>query len=493
MKHIKISIAMFCFIVLTIQSVSATSYWYDLNGKELAVPEIYTFTKSISLNHIKDKNAVAPKDIFVDKQNNVYVLDSGNGRIIVLDGNNFSPKTVIDKFVTESGEQFQLIGADGTTPQGIFVDDSGKIFIADTGNMRIVVCDINGRVSRLIYAPSNLESTDKDFVFKPTKLAVDSIGRIYVVAVNVNMGLIQMDNNGNFISFVGAPPVVPNLFSLFWRRFSTKKQIDSMLQFVPTEYSNIAVDDADFIYGCISALDKRDLAATITAKDLSGKTTPIRKLNPSGQDILRRQGAYPPVGDLNKENPSKITDVALGSNGIYSLLDFEKGHIFSYDEDGNLLGVFGSKGTNKDEFVTPEAISFLDDKMIVLDSSLNQINVFDVTNYGRQLLNAVSLTYIGEYDQSYKSWEEITAKNPAFSQAYIGVGKSRMLAMDYKTAMKYFNMANDKTNYSAAFELYRKELVKNSFGYVFILIIAVVLIMVLYKTIKKLIKYARGE
>ena len=123
-----------------------------------------------------------------------------------------------------------------------------------------------------------------------------------------------------------------------------------MEEFVPTEYSNIAVNAEGYIYGTISALDAEDVRTAINAKDTSGYTTPIRKLNSSGADVLKRNGTYAPLGDLVfDKTPSKIVDVAIGNNGVYALLDDTLGHIFLYDDNGNLLWFWKNRHA-KDDF-----------------------------------------------------------------------------------------------------------------------------------------------
>lgn len=48
--------------------------------------------------------------------------------------------------------------------------------------------------------------TGGDEAFLPSRLAVDSIGRMYVVARNINRGIIQLDSEGRFMGYIGSPP-----------------------------------------------------------------------------------------------------------------------------------------------------------------------------------------------------------------------------------------------------------------------------------------------
>ena len=118
-----------------------------------------------------------PRDVAFDSDNNIYVTDSGNGRIQVFsefgstlrqigekgtnEGQLLHPNMItIDKdnliYVTDlgnhrvsvftrSGDHLTSFGSEGTGPQnfkkpfGIAVDDSGKVYVCDLGNNRVQV------------------------------------------------------------------------------------------------------------------------------------------------------------------------------------------------------------------------------------------------------------------------------------------------------------------------------------------------------------------
>ena len=64
------------------------------------------------------------------------------------------------------------------------------------------------------------------------------------------------------------------------------------------------------------------------------------------------------------DSPSQIVDVAVGSGGIYSLLDKNRGHIFTYDNNGNLLYVFGSYGLRASDLQLPVAMAYSGDTLV---------------------------------------------------------------------------------------------------------------------------------
>ncbi len=102
-----------------------------------------------------------------------------------------------------------------------------------------------------------------------------------------------------------------------------------------------------------------------------------------GSDVLVRNGDFPPVGDLTwTSSPSRIRDVGLGPNNIYSMLDATQGRIFTYNNDGVMLYTFGGNGTAKGETQNPAEIDCVGNNIYVVDSSLRSVIIFEPTDYG---------------------------------------------------------------------------------------------------------------
>src|SRR5690606_26142549 len=89
-------------------------------------------------------------------------------------------------------------------PEGVFVtDDPFNIYIADTGNRRIVKLDQDGNVLQIIERPES-PFIPSDYAFYPIKLVVDNRGFLYIASMGGYQGLLQLDPNGEFVSFFGA-------------------------------------------------------------------------------------------------------------------------------------------------------------------------------------------------------------------------------------------------------------------------------------------------
>ena len=88
------------------------------------------------------------RDIFVDKNNNVYLVDAKCNRVIVLD-RYYKIKFILSEFNNDFGVPDTF-----TNPSGIFVTDE-YMYICDTDANRIAMFDLDGNFYKMIYAPES--------------------------------------------------------------------------------------------------------------------------------------------------------------------------------------------------------------------------------------------------------------------------------------------------------------------------------------------------
>lgn len=475
--------------ILSVQANAAvdtsptSSYWYNASAEAVSLPDVYKLENNIDLASLANTKLNGIRDAYISKDNKIYVLDSG-GTILILDAQ-YKLLEHIQTFTYKGNEETL------NEPEGIFVDNEGFIFIADTANFRVIKTK-GGEVQKIFNRPENLTGMSKDLDYLPSKIVTDTSGRMFVVIRNIGMGIVVLDKNGNFISYRGAPSVKLSLYDLFWRRFSTEEQLQRMKTYIPTEYNNISIDKDNFLVGTISSISEEDMISTINTNNFGSDVAPIKKLNLSGEDILIRKGLNPPVGDLTVESLSSFSDVALFHSEIYTVLDSSKGRLFTYNGNGELLFVFGGIGTHKDNFSKPVAVSYLNDQLLVFDEKLNQIFCFGPTAYGNSVINAVKYYYLGEYDKSNLSWEEVLNYNANHTLAYVGVGKAYYQKGEYHEAMESFKIANDMKNYSASYKHLRDNFIKSNFKYFVVVLLAGTGIGILFSIIKRVRKYLNG-
>ncbi len=439
------------------------SYTYSIYGLPVDSPDAYTPDRqvdaaSMGLSASSVATLFDPADMTVDAEGNVYIVDRGNNRVVMLDRNY--------KFVLEFGMSFlndQGIPDSLNAPSGMFVD-ADFIYVADTENNRIVVFDREGNFVRIVLEPSS-QLMGEDAIYKPVALAVDSDHNFYVVSSTTYMGVIVMNSDGVFQQFLGAQKAEVNLADLFWRQFMSAQEIAQQNSVVPTEYNNITIDSEGFVYVTSSSIaDDLQINATKTnASDYA----PVKKLNASGNDVMMRSGFFGPGGEVFVSNnptsetsitgASKIIDVALGPEGTWSIIDEKRSKVYTYDQYGRLLHIFGDKGQMLGNLVAAEAIVYQGNKILVLDKTALNITVYERTEYGDIIINALHNNNERDYDKAVEDWEKILQRNGNFDTAYVGIGKAYYRDGRWEDAMEYFKYAYDTAEYSDAFQMYRKE------------------------------------
>ncbi|MBR5453108.1 MAG: hypothetical protein IKV54_03430, partial [Clostridia bacterium] len=262
------SIICLIFVLTTLVSLFALptsaakpyqTYTYGIGGYALHSPDAYTPLMTVDSDYMGLKTAIDdPKDLVVDKNQNVYIADSKGNRIVVLD-RYYKLKFTISEFINEYGIEDEF-----TAPAGVFVTDD-TIYVCDTDANRIVTFDLEGNYQRIIPQPeSNL--FDEDAVYKPVAVAVDQYGRIFVVSSTTYEGIIVMTSDGVMTGFIGAQAVTISAWEILWRRFQTDEQRELSQSYISTEFNNITINDEGFIYVTTSSITESKVRSFINNK-----------------------------------------------------------------------------------------------------------------------------------------------------------------------------------------------------------------------------------
>jgi DNA-binding beta-propeller fold protein YncE len=141
----------------------------------------------------------------VDAQGNVYVMDTGNKRVVIFDPQG-KPLGQFGKAGMEPG-QFD-------EPVGIALDSDGKIYIDDTWNQRVQVMspDKSGNYPPLTsWEIAGLYGNSVDN--KPY-IAVDQMGHVFVTDP-LGYRVLEFTTQGQFIRFWGDSGTGPDGFGQF--------------------------------------------------------------------------------------------------------------------------------------------------------------------------------------------------------------------------------------------------------------------------------------
>ncbi len=445
----------------TVRAEEGYTYNYSYWGEVQASPDAYRVSQVVTSSALGlDVNLKTPEGLFVSGDR-IWLCDTGNSRILEIqaeDSGTLSLVRSIDSFHgPDKDEAF-------AAPTDVAVGEDGCLYVCDRDGQRIVKLDGEGNLLQEFTKPKDA-NFDQDLAFQPEKLAVDSAGRVYCVAVNVNKGLIKFEADGSFSGFVGAAKVTYDLADYLWKKIATSAQRGQMESFVPTEYDNLYMDEDGFIYTC---------TGNVTAADLdSGAADAVRRLNMMGNDILVRNGEWPVLGDLEWEEgggykgPSLMQDITAMENDIYAALDRVRGRLFVYDDQGRLLFAFGGNGSLDGHFKEPSALEHMGRNLLVLDALAGSLTVFTPTEYGTLIFDAMDQFQAGDYARSGETWEQVLELNGNYDLAYIGIGRALMRQGQYGEAMEYFRLKWDDENYSRAFKQYRKEWVEDHIFLIF--------------------------
>jgi sugar lactone lactonase YvrE len=127
-----------------------------------------------------------PSGVAVDRSGNVYVADSGNStiRLITPAGANWVVSTLAGLAGSPGANNGTGSGAQFRYPDGVAVDTSGNVYVADSGNNTIRLVTPAGVVTTLAGLPgspgtNNGTGSGAQFNY-PASLAVDGAGNIYV-------------------------------------------------------------------------------------------------------------------------------------------------------------------------------------------------------------------------------------------------------------------------------------------------------------------------
>lgn len=465
-KKLTMAVALIFYIGVSVVAVSASaSYSYIFNGDEMPVEAPQSVLQTQVFYAEEAGGFLNPQDLYLAEDGKLYVADAGRNEILVMrtDG-------TVEKRITS----FMWEGKTCTfaQPYGIHVTAEGHIFVADRKNNRVVVMDTNGNGLQVITSPDAGILAD-NFVFEPTKVTVDSTGRIFVVSAGFNMGLLEFSETGRFVSAMGASPVAVDIWDLFWKSIATKAMREKMVNFVPTEYNNVTVDKDGFLLVTTSAFEYWQYE--------SGNIEPLRRLNAKGTDILSRVGD--PAGDLGisvsttststYSGPSAIVDVCVLGYDNYAILDQKRGRVFAYNEDGELMYMFGGPGDYRGNLNNPVALAYDHGKYFVLDNDKRCIYQYQLTEYGRLFEQVSKARCEIDYETEEKLWREIIAKNSNCLLAMRGLGNAAYRKLDMETACAYFEKAGDRESYSKAYAFIRRDWIEHNLAFLLVAVVAI--------------------
>lgn len=352
------------------------------------------------------------EDMFITSKGLIYVADTGNGRILCLD-QDFETRATY-------GENILL------APTGAFVDEQGTMYVADAGSNTIVILDQDGNLVAQFGRPTEpLFGESNEFL--PHKIAVDSRQNLYVVSEGSTDGLVMMNRDGRFIGYFGANQANMSLKMILQRMFLTEEQLAQFIKNEAASPSNVAIDSESMVF-------------TVTAGTSPQRS--IRRFTVAGKNI------FPSI-----PGSTSYRDVHVSDNGLVTAVD-ANGWIDEYDLKGTLLFAFNAKDQGDQRLGTisnPTAIERYGDHLYILDKDKNAIVVYQTTNFAKMVHDGVRLYVEGFYDEARPYFEKVLSINGSFIMAYQAIADAYFKDGDYAQALQNYRYAEDRQGYSEAF------------------------------------------
>lgn len=469
-KRISRVIILLCILSLLFSvTVSAKETNYTINnGEIIAIPEVYNY--SYSINTVTNNGEIThfnqPTDLFLDNQGYLYVADTKNNRVVKM---------------TKSGEFVaQITESDGLAfnePQGVFVSENGDLYISDTGNSRIVQLNANGETVNTYGMPESPMLSDVQ-TYSPTKIGMSATGAVYVL---MGENIMLLDSQNTFRGFIGQSDIGFDFTDWLLRLVASDEQKKSIEKRNADPYTNFCLDSRGMIYA-------------VSRDTQEGQ---IKVLNTVGNNIYRKVGTLAndwqalktlvsnlfsgnlqsksfTYGEVTEDGmPAIFADICVDKNGTVTVIEANTCKIYQYDAQGNLLAVFGGKGSDQGEFYLPSSMVVDDEgRLYVLDQSYGNITVLEPSNFITMVQNATIAYNEGKYEEADALWKAVLEIDETYPMTHFGAGLTAMKAGDWKTAMEHFKYSEDRAEYSKAFAELRYEIIKQNFWLIALIVIA---------------------
>lgn len=456
MKKLRRIFAMLlCLVMMAGMTASAETPYktYTVDGYGYVLETQSAYNPLAAITKVGETAFVSPMDMAIGKDGNLYIADAGAHVILIC---------------SRDGEQVGSIG-EGVlqTPTGVYVTEDGTVYAADKDAKKVFVFDAQGNVTAEYGKPdSPIYGNSMDF--KPTKVVANKTGTMYIICEGNMNGIVQLSpvEGGSFLGYFGTNYTSLSPFQMIQRVILTDAQRAQMLSNIPSTPTNLHIDDTGLIY-------------TVTQGD---KETSLKKLNIAGKNLLDSDPYY---ADL----PAAVT------TGNYNniLVADSDGYIYEYNEDGELLFMFGGRDDGRQRVGLCNKVEAIavdeDDRLYLLDSDKKQIHIFEPTEFTNLLHESLYLFSKGQYTQSKEPLSKVLQMNSMFDYANQAMGHAYLQEENYEQAMKYFRLAKSFEGYSDAFWEVRNIWIRN---YLVAAVLAIAAVIVLIRGGKSLYrkKYA---
>lgn len=387
-----------------------------------------------TITKIGDELLSGPTDFCLTNDGYMYILDSGNKRVVVSD--------MEANMVMTFGQDVLV------NPRGLYVTGDGTCYVADRDARSIFVFDKEGTLINTYGKPNHpLYGETQDFL--PQKIVVNESGTMYIICESNTNGIVQISpvDGGTFLGYFGTNATNASLWDIVWRMLQTDAQRAKSQGNIPATPDNMAIDEKGLIYS-VTRGEKYDT---------------LKRLNIAGVNMIE--------ADAYEEVPAAV---AVGNHDNVFVASAQ-GYIYEYNNEGEMLFVFGGSDDGQQRIGLSTKVEAIqvdsENRIYVLDSDKAQIQIYEPTEFTNYLHEALYLFSKGRYTESKVPLQEVLKMNNLFDYANMAMGRALIQEENYEEAIKFAKLAKDFDGYSDAFWEIRNEWLKDNLVTIILLII----------------------
>ena len=276
---------------------------------------------------IADVGLNSPRGLAIASDGSIYVADTGNSRIVhvSVDGN------ILASWGSRTPDG-ELPPAAGTfiEPWGVAIDPQGNVYVADTWNHRIQKFDAIGNF-KTEWGSLGQSTEGTNSLWGPRGIAVGPDGRVYVTDTG-NKRVVVFDSNGKFLQEFG---------------IGADDQLD--------EPVGIAIGSNRLVY----VADTWNAQVVVFSAD---------------GNLITKWQVHGWAGDSLDNKPYITVD---SHNRVY-ITDPERYRVIVFSSSGTPLAAFGQYGPEEDAFGLPVGIASTPDGTIwIVDTGNNRLAKFN--------------------------------------------------------------------------------------------------------------------
>ena len=419
-----ISIGVLAVLVLGIpvQAANSTTYTYTLNNKRQAVRTQDAYLPDRTITSLR---LSLPEDIFIDQDDNLYIADTGNRRVLKY---SIATNTVV----------MELVHADFNAPRGLYVTAAGDIYVADSGAKTVFRFSAEGTLIERFDRPDSPTFTDAEY--SPYRVAVDNRGNLYIIGEGIYSGVIYLSSAGEFLGYFTTNKTTLTFVQFLQDIFFTDAQKENLIDRLPTTFSNVYADRQGLIYTATMGLHENG----------------VKKHNTAGASMF-----------ADNWSTESVTDLTTDAQGIIYAAD-KSGIIAIYAPDGSFIFSFGAPQSEDDiAGVYSSLMSVAVDQnngIWTIDSEKSFLQSYKPTEFTLTTYEALQLFSEGNYTQARDKWTDVLRLNQMSVLAHNGIGKAYLYEQAYDQAMVHFQVAGNRIFYSQAFWEIRNTWLQDNLG-----------------------------